>query len=60
MRKGQNPAQAVWDVLAAQGQRLVNDGKPIEDAEANLAELRARAETFRTKMVPVLKQLGIR
>jgi hypothetical protein len=60
MRKGQDPAKAVWDVLTPQGQRLLKDGKVIEDAEANVAELRTRAEVFRTKSVLVLKQLGIR
>jgi ubiquinone/menaquinone biosynthesis C-methylase UbiE len=58
-RQGVDPAEAVWQVLAAQNQRLVKDGKAIEGVADNLAELRARAETFMTQTLPVLKQLGI-
>jgi ubiquinone/menaquinone biosynthesis C-methylase UbiE len=54
-----NPAEAVWQVLAAQNQRLIKDGKTIESTEGNLTELRARAETFMAQTLPVLKQLGI-
>jgi len=58
-QKQADPVQYVWDVLNRQGQRLVKDGKTLESAEDNTAELRTRYEAFTTKQLPVLKQLGI-
>jgi hypothetical protein len=58
-KQGADPAEAVWQVLAAQNQQLIKDGKTIESTEGNLTELQARAETFMAQTLPVLKQLGI-
>jgi SAM-dependent methyltransferase len=52
-------AQAVWDVLWPQRQRLVKDGKTLETAEENLDHLTARAEEFLIKQIPILKALQI-
>jgi hypothetical protein len=52
-------AQFVWQVLAAQGQRILKEGKALETAEENLAELTAQANTFAEKQLPILKALGI-
>jgi hypothetical protein len=52
-------AQSAWEVLAAQGQRLVKDGSAIESAEDNLKELTKQAEEFATKRLPILKSLEI-
>jgi len=52
-------AQAVWEVLAAQGQRLVKDGKAIESAEENLAELNRQAREFAEKQLGVLRKLQV-
>jgi SAM-dependent methyltransferase len=52
-------AEFAWQLLAAQGQKLIKDGKPIESAEDNLAELTAQAKTFAEKQLPVLKALGV-
>ena len=52
-------AQAVWQTIAAQGQRLVKEGKTLETAEENLAELTAQATTFADKQLPILKVLQI-
>lgn len=52
-------AQYVWNLLAMQGQRLLKEGHPIDSPEANLAELRAQAETFAQQQLPILKVLGI-
>jgi SAM-dependent methyltransferase len=41
-----DPPQYVWDILAAQGQRLIKEGKVIEKADANLKELRSLFESF--------------
>jgi SAM-dependent methyltransferase len=52
-------AQFVWDLLAAQGQRIIKDGKPLESAEQNLDELLRQAVEFADKRLPVLKGLGV-
>ena len=49
----------VWQVLASQGQKLVKDGKTLESAEDNLAELTAQADAFAEKQLPALKALQI-
>jgi SAM-dependent methyltransferase len=52
-------AQSVWQLLAAQGQRIVKEGKTLETPDENLAELTAQATTFAEKQLPILKALGI-
>jgi hypothetical protein len=52
-------AKWVWAVLAAQGQRIVKEGKALESEAENLAELMAQAQTFVEKQLPILKALGI-
>ena len=52
-------ARYVWDVISAQGQRLIKEGKTLETAEDNIAELTAQAQTFAEKQLPVLRALGI-
>lgn len=52
-------AQAVWQIIAAQGQRLVKEGKTLETAEENIAELTEQAHTFVEKQLPILKVLQI-
>jgi len=47
----QDWAQFVWKILVAQGQRLVKDGKAIEVAADNLAELTQQAHTFAEKQL---------
>jgi hypothetical protein len=49
----------VWQLLSMQGQKIVKEGKPLETAEENLAELTAQAQTFTDKQLPILKALGI-
>jgi hypothetical protein len=51
--------QFVWQILSAQGQKLVQDGKTLETPEENLAELTAQATVFAEKQLPVLKALQI-
>lgn len=48
-----------WDILAAQGQGLLKDGKALESVEDNIAELTAQASTFAVKRLPILQVLGI-
>lgn len=52
-------AQFVWQLLAAQGQRLVQEGKKLETQEENIAELTIQAETFADKQLTILKALRI-
>ncbi|MDR2213402.1 MAG: methyltransferase regulatory domain-containing protein [Pseudomonadales bacterium] len=59
LREASEWAKFTWDILRAQGQRILRDGKAIESEEDNLAELNAQAETFKTKTLPILKALSI-
>ncbi len=58
-QKGVDIAERVWQVISAQGQKLIKEGKTLETSEENLAELRNRATTFTEKRLPLLRQLGI-
>ena len=58
-RKPSEWAAHVWQVLQAQGQKIVKDGKTLETPEDNLAELQAQAEVFAQKQLPILKALQI-
>lgn len=52
-------AQFAWEILSAQGQRIVKDGHTLGSAEENLAELSRQAETFAQTQLPILKALQI-
>jgi SAM-dependent methyltransferase len=52
-------AAFVWEVLAQQGEKLVKDGKALETAEENIAELTELAVGFAKESVPLLNRLGI-
>lgn len=52
-------AQHVWQILQAQGQKLVKEGKTLESDEENLAELAAQATEFAAKRLPILKALNV-
>jgi cyclopropane fatty-acyl-phospholipid synthase-like methyltransferase len=56
--KQADPAAHAWSQISAQGQKLLKDGKPLQTAEENLAELRQRYEAF-SKILPVMQQVGI-
>jgi hypothetical protein len=49
----------VWDILAAQGQKILKDGASLETAEDNIAELTIQAQTFADKQLPILKALQV-
>lgn len=51
--------QMVWQLLSAQGQKLIKDGKPLGTADENLAELKGMAQNFADKQLPILKALQI-
>lgn len=52
-------AKWVWQVLSAQGQSLVKEGKTLATPDENLAELTTQAQEFEKKALPVLKALQI-
>jgi hypothetical protein len=52
-------AQFVWTIMAAQGQRLVKEGKTLEAEADNLAELTTQATAFADKQLPILKAIQI-
>ena len=52
-------AQFTLQILAAQGQKIVKEGKTLETAEENLAELTNQATAFATKQLPIMKALQI-
>ena len=52
-------AQYTWLILAAQGQKIVKEGKTLETAEENLAELTTQAHDFATKQLPIMKALQV-
>lgn len=52
-------AASAWQVLSAQGQKLLKEGKTLDSAEENIAELTAQAQTFDEKQLPILKALQI-
>jgi SAM-dependent methyltransferase len=58
-RKPEEWAQAAWAVLSMMGQRLLKNGKPLETAEANLAELTEQAQVFASKQLPLARALQI-
>lgn len=55
----QDWAQYVWALLQAQGQKLLKDGKAMESAADNLAELTQQAYAFADKQLPILKALQV-
>ena len=52
-------AAVTWSIIAAQGQRLLKEGKTLQSAEENLAELTEQANTFGIKQLPILKALQV-
>jgi SAM-dependent methyltransferase len=52
-------AQFAWQILSAQGQKIVKEGKVLETADENLSELTTQATTFAEKQLPILKALNI-
>ena len=49
----------VADILAAQGQKIVKEGKAVNTVEEQLAELTIQANEFALKQLPILKALQI-
>jgi hypothetical protein len=58
-KKPEEWATFVAQILATQGEKIVKDGKPLETAEEQLAELINQANEFSVKKLPILKSLQI-
>jgi len=54
-----DPSKYIWQLFEAQGQRLQKEGKLLETAEANQAELQSQLDAFRENRLPLLHRLGI-
>jgi SAM-dependent methyltransferase len=52
-------ASFVWNLLQAQGQRLLKEGKPLQTPEDNLTELKDQAQAFAAKALLVLQGVGV-
>jgi SAM-dependent methyltransferase len=52
-------ADYCWQVLAAQNQRLVKEGKTLTTSEESVRELEDQAKSFAEQRLPVLKALEI-
>jgi len=48
-----------WQVIQAQGQRLLKDGAPLKSPEENLAEIERQASEFERLRLPVLVALKV-
>ena len=58
-KKPEDWAAFVAQILAAQGQKIVKEGKPLETPEEHMAELTAQAHEFAVKQLHILKALQI-
>lgn len=52
-------ARYAWDIIGPQGQRVLKDGKGLESAEENLAELGVLASDFLANRLAVLHKLEV-
>ena len=52
-------AQFTFQILAAQGQKIVKEGTTLETADENLAELNLQATAFATKQLPIFRALQL-
>jgi hypothetical protein len=52
------PSRA-WDILSAQGKRLIVEGNELPDKAANIAELQRLFKDFERVRLPILRSLGI-
>ncbi|MGZ5069852.1 MAG: methyltransferase regulatory domain-containing protein, partial [Methylobacter sp.] len=52
-------AQLVWQILEAQGYKIIKEGNTLETPDKNLSELIEQAKAFAEKQLPILKALQI-
>lgn len=54
-----DPTTFVADCMAARGEVLISNGRPLTTREENIANLRERHQVYAAQMLPILQQLGI-
>jgi hypothetical protein len=52
-------ASFTWKLLESQGQKIVKEGKALEQVDENVAELKSQAQTFLDRSLPILTALHI-
>lgn len=52
-------AQDIWPMIEAQGQRLMRDGKSLQTAAENIAELKSMGEEFARTRLPILVAMKV-
>jgi SAM-dependent methyltransferase len=52
-------ADYCWQILSAQGHRVIKDGKKLMTADENLADLAGQARAFADKLLPIMKAMEI-
>lgn len=57
--RSQDGAEFVWQILSSQGQKVVQDGQPLETPAENLAYLKSQYENFCQERLLTLQKLGI-
>jgi hypothetical protein len=58
-KKPEEWAQFVWNIVDAQGQKLLKNGQPIESSEENLSAILEQANVFAQKQLPMLRELMV-
>ena len=49
----------MWEILNAQGQKIIKDGQVSATEQENFTKLRRQAEEFNLKLTPVMNALQI-
>lgn len=52
-------ADMAWQTMFGNNQRVMKEGKPLDTAEENIAELLVHAKNFAEERLPTLKALGV-
>ena len=55
----QEPCQFVWQVLVAQGKKLLKEGQVLETEAENLALIQTNLQEFEQERLPIFNRLGI-
>jgi hypothetical protein len=58
-KKPEDWANYVSEILNAQGQKIIKEGKQLETQEEQLLEINTQANEFAVKLLPILKALQI-
>jgi hypothetical protein len=58
-KKPEDWANFVSEILNAQGQKIIKEGKQLETLDEQLLEINTQANEFAVKLLPILKALQI-